>query len=145
MNSSGRRDDLVRVFNDSYERVLHPDRADEFFGAFYRQLMTSSDEAAAKFHNTDMKKQVRMLQASVRILLAVYATGAEPAEFLSNLAERHSKNGVDISPAMYAVWLDCLIKTVQQFDARFDADVEAAWRVVFSKGIAFMISKYESN
>ncbi len=136
--------ELARIFNDSYERVIHgPGRnSGEFFAAFYKILVAGNEDAANKLRSTDMAAQVRMLQSSVTILLNFFVT-SHLDEILAQLAERHSKRGVDIPPELYSVWLDCLIETVRQFDPKFNDDVATAWRVVFSKGIAFMASRYE--
>ena len=137
---------LARIFNDSYERVMHGPggNSDEFFVAFYDLLAATSDEAASKFRNTDMAAQVRMLQSSVAVLLNFFVSSRQD-EYLGKLAERHSKRGVDIPPELYSVWLDCLVETVRQFDSKFNDDVATAWRVVFSKGIEFMTSRYEGS
>ncbi len=137
--------ELAEVFNDSYERVMKtPEESTEFFSAFYALLMANSDEAASKFRNTNMEKQVRMMHASVSILLAYHAMGSE-SDYLRKLAGIHSKQDFDIPPRLYTVWLDCLIATVGRFDSEFNDDVATAWRDVFSKGIEFMTSRYEAG
>jgi signal transduction histidine kinase len=137
--------EVARIFNDSYERVMNATGNPEaFFTEFYKLPIATSPEAAVKFRDTDMKQQVRMLRGSVALLLSFYATGDQDG-YLSKLAERHSKQGKDIPPQMYSVWLDCLIETARQIDPGFNEDVSAAWRAVFSKGIAFMVAKYEKR
>jgi len=137
--------ELARIFNDSYERVTRPSTGgDEFFAAFYQLLVTTDDEAASKFRNTDMPAQVRMLRASVAILLNFFAT-EHVSDSIARLAKSHSKRGADIPPRLYTVWLDCLIETVRRFDPKFNDEVANAWRVVFSKGIEYMTSRYEAD
>jgi hemoglobin-like flavoprotein len=135
--------ELARIFNDSYERVMRaPGRkSGEFFVAFYDRLIKTSDEVASKFRNTDMAEQVRMLQTSVTILLNFFATGRQD-DYLVQLGERHGKRGVGIPPRLYSVWLDCLVETVRQFDSKFNEELATAWRAVFAKGIEFMTSRY---
>jgi hemoglobin-like flavoprotein len=137
--------ELARIFNDSYERVTRPSTGGgEFFAAFYQLLITTDAEAASKFRNTDMPAQVRMLKASVAILLNFFATG-HLSDSLARLAKSHSKLGADIPPRLYSVWLDCLVETVRRFDPKFNDEVANAWRVVFSKGIEYMTSRYEAG
>jgi hemoglobin-like flavoprotein len=137
------QNELAMIFNDSYERVLKEFRqGGEFFSAFYDLLIATSPEAANKFRDTDMAKQVQMLHASVSILVAFYGTGLQE-DYLRKLAERHSKRGTDIPPRLYTVWLDCLIKTVRRFDPKFNEEVAVAWISVLSKGIEFMTARYE--
>jgi hemoglobin-like flavoprotein len=139
------QNELAQIFNDSYERVMNTAGANgEFYSAFYDVLVANSPEAASKFRGTDMKKQVRMLHASVSILLSFYTTGGQD-EYLWKLAERHGKRGVDVTPRLYAVWLDCLIETARRFDLKFNDEVAAAWRSVFSKGIEFMTAGYDEG
>jgi hemoglobin-like flavoprotein len=139
------QNELARIFNDSYERVVNaPGETGGFFVAFYNHLIATSPEAASKFRDTDMEKQVRMLHASVAILLAFYGSDGQ-GDYLRKLAERHSKRGTDITPRLYQIWLTCLIETARQFDPKFDDDVATAWRAVFSKGIEFMASRYEEG
>jgi len=91
-----------------------------------------------------MAAQVHVLQSSVAFLLNFFITNRQD-EYLVQVAERHSKRGVDVRPELYSVWLDCLIETVREFDPKFNGDVATAWRVVFSKGIEFMTSRYEGE
>lgn len=136
--SSQVNSDIAETFNDSYDRVLcrgEGQQQDEFFSAFYRKLLEASPEAREKFAHTDMNAQVRMLQVSVSMLLAFYVTGCDNAA-LQHVAARHT----DIAPHLYALWMDCLIDTVRQFDSKFSTEVETAWRAVFSKGVGFMQS-----
>ncbi len=118
--------------------------SNEFFVAFYELLVATSDEAASKFKDTDMTAQVRVLRSSVAFLLNFFITNRQD-ENLIKVAERHSKRGVDIPPELYSVWLECLIETVSQFDPKFNDDVARAWRLVFSKGIEFMASRYDRD
>ena len=85
-----------------------------------------------------------MLQSSVTILLNFFVTD-RPDDYLLKLAERHGRRGAEIPPGLYSVWLDCLVETVRQFDSKFNEEVETAWRVVFSKGIKFMTSRYDGE
>ncbi len=134
--------EVAEIFNDSYERVTNsPARQGEFFATFYALLMTSSPEAANKFSGTDMDQQIRMLRASVAVLVAFHAGGGQDP-YIERLAMRHSQRSADIAPELYSLWMDCLMETVRRFDPKFTPRVEAAWRAIFSKGIEFMTSRY---
>jgi hemoglobin-like flavoprotein len=135
----------AQIFNDSYVRVLGSQPgSQEFFAEFYAQLLSASPEASDKFRGKDMASQVHMLRASVATLLAFY-TGADVTNFMDRLAQRHSRYGADIPPNLYGVWLNCLIRAVQVSDPRFDPEVERVWREVFSRGIEYMISRYDPS
>jgi hemoglobin-like flavoprotein len=131
----GERD--AELFNDSLDRCTS---RPGFLDRFYEILITASPEAAEKFRNTDVKKQALMLKASLYIL--VLAETLEGKAHLTRIASIHSRQGRDIRPELYDVWLDCLIETVREFDPRFDPKIEAAWRRMLRPGIEFIKSKY---
>ncbi len=85
-----------------------------------------------------------MLKSSLFMLLE--ASGRNPPResvaHLERVAERHDRRHHDIKPEMYALWLDCMLRTVREFDKKFNADVDRAWRQVLANGIAIMQSKY---
>ena len=55
----------------------------------------------------------------------------------------HSLVTADIPPDLYQLWLECLLKTVKKFDPRYCDDIELAWRMICSQGIAFMTFMYK--
>lgn len=133
-------DELARVFNDSYERVMRGRVGTSlFFDAFYQRFSAANEEVARLFLHTSRASLVRMLHVAVPIIVIYFSTGREDP-YLAKIAERHKGRGADISPHLYSVWLDCLIETVRQFDPKYDDDVATAWRAVFSEGIKLMIS-----
>ncbi len=132
-----------RLFDESYERVLLETRdGREFFEAFYHCFLDSSPLARQKFRHTDMAKQRTMLKKSFYNLLAFYASGSMDS-VLERIALSHSHKGLDIPPDTYDIWLDCLTRTVKDYDPAFDETVELAWRLVLSPGITYMKFKYD--
>jgi hemoglobin-like flavoprotein len=133
--------DHAQVFDASLKRCLErPDFMLDFYGLF----MDSSDEIRQKFANTDFKKQTRVIADSFwAISVAAQGPKSSPAwTEMPRLAERHSRRDLDIPPAMYDTWLDCLIQAVRKHDSAFTPDVEAAWRTTLGKAIEYMRSKY---
>ena len=61
---------------------------------------------------------------------------------MDRLAERHSRRGLDIRPALYDTWLDCLVAAAKQFDPQFSTVVESAWRTTLAPGIERMRARY---
>jgi len=127
-----------KIFDQSYKRILAlgPER-DVFFEHFYRRFLASSPEVAARFRNTDMASQRRMLKKSFYSLLVFYASGSLD-EVLERIASSHGIGGMGIEPALYDLWLECLVRTVADTDPLFSREVELAWRLVMSPGIAYM-------
>ena len=136
--------DFEKVFTDSYKRVLGGSMSQEndFFDDFYDRFIASSPLVARKFEKTDMAFQKRMLKQSIILLLNLFATKRIP-DGLTEIARKHSRKASDIAPELYQNWLDCLIATVRKHDPRISDDVELAWRMVCSQGIAFMAFMYD--
>lgn len=128
----------IELFNDSMERCSS--RSD-FLTRFYTAFLASSDEVAAKFEHTDLKKQARMLKVSLYIMMLASDDSGRAAQ-LNQLAQRHSRAELDIKPELYDLWLDRLLQTAREVDPKFDAPTEAAWRHVLQPGIDFMKSRY---
>jgi len=128
----------VELFNDSIERCSC--RSD-FLHSFYTLFLASSDTVAKKFEHTDLRKQARILKASLYIMMS--ASGeSERTVHLERLAKLHSRAGADIKPELYDLWLDRLVQAVKEFDPMFDPDTDTAWRRVLQPGIEFMKSRY---
>lgn len=132
-----------RLFDESYERVIREIRdGQEFFEAFYHHFLDVSPLVRHKFRHTDMAQQRKMLKKSFYSLLAFYASGSVDS-VLERIALNHSRKGLDIPPALYDLWLECLVGRVKDYDPQFDDDVELAWRLVLSPGITYMKFKYD--
>lgn len=131
----------IEIFNDSLARCL---RGDQFFQRFYELFLASSTEVRDKFSNTNFAKQRRMLQTSFYVLVEYIALGwPECQAYLERISAAHSKQGRDIRPELYDLWLDCLLRAVQASDEQYSTQVEAAWRYMMGAGIAFLKSRYD--
>lgn len=131
----------LELFNDSLERCQ---AHSNFLGRFYAIFIASDQAVAAKFAHTDLRRQQMMLQSSLFMLLEAAGRNPPPESLaqLRRIAEIHDRNHRDIKPEMYALWLDCMLQAVREFDPKFDADVERAWREVLAPGIELMKSRY---
>ena len=134
--------DFELIFDKSYERVLNTQvDGHDFFQAFYINFL-SNEDVARRFANTEMKRQQEMLKKSFYSLFTFYASGRTD-DYISRIAERHSRRDLDIKPELYDRWLECLMGTVAQFDAEYSNDVELAWRLVLTPGIVYMKFQYD--
>lgn len=131
--------DEVSIFNDSLERCS---KNSDFLEDFYTLFIASSDEVSKKFQNTDLKKQKRMLKASLFMLVLAAEGKLEGLEHLEKIAESHNRQNLDIKPELYKIWLECLIQTVEKYDKKFNSKIEDVWRKTMSTGINFMTSRY---
>jgi hemoglobin-like flavoprotein len=131
----------IEVFNDSLERCL---RGGDFFQRFYEVFLASSPEVREKFSGTDFRKQRRMLQTSFYMLVEYIAVGwPECQAYLERIAVAHGKQGRDIPPGLYDLWLDCLLRAVRERDDQYSTEVDAAWRFMMGAGITFLKARYD--
>ncbi len=123
-----------QLFNDSFERAsVH---SDEFYEAFYTCFMNKSEVIDAAFSGVDMQRQKKMLKESILFMISFSSTRVAE-EFLLNTAKVH-KDRLDLTDEMYALWMESLMETLQQFDRKFNAKTELAWRIMLAPGIEFM-------
>jgi len=131
----------TEVFLASLKRCL---AQPEFLLNFYGLFMDSSDEVRQKFAHTDIKRQTRVLAESFWVMsVAVQGPRTSPAwADLPRLAARHGRNDLDIRPALYDTWLNCLVEAVRKHDTEFSPEIEDAWRDTLAVAIEYMRSKY---
>ncbi|MBV2132382.1 globin [Pseudomonas sp. MAP12] len=111
-----------------------------FFDSFYQRFLASSPIIRDKFTATDMLAQKQLLRAGI-LNLVLYARGM-PDSKLRDLGHSHSREGFDIRPELYELWLEALLQTVAEHDREAGADDLRAWREVLGKGIALIKSYY---
>jgi hemoglobin-like flavoprotein len=127
----------VEVFLASLKRCL---AASGFLDSFYERFIGSSEEVRQKFEGTDMARQVRALADSLYVVANALqgeetsvARGALPA-----IAARHGRQGLDVAPPLYDLWIECLVETVRSHDPQLTPAVEAAWREALTFGADYM-------
>lgn len=111
-----------------------------FFDTFYQHFLASSPAIREKFTQTDMTAQKQLLRAGI-LNLVLYARGMSDTK-LRALGKSHSREGFDIRPELYDLWLDSLMLAVKQHDADASAEDLSAWREVLGKGINLIKSFY---
>ena len=133
-------EEQIRIFNDSLDRCIASPR---FLRAFYDRFIGGSEEVAAKFRGTDMKRQRRALKASLYTAMLA-ADGNRPAlKQLEWLRDRH--HGLEIEDEHYELWQSCLLAAVRECGGDFDVRVEGAWRDVLQVAIGVMKSPVSST
>lgn len=129
----------IAIFNDSFLRCQNKTG---FLNHFYQLFLDSSEEVNKKFKNTDFDKQQMALKSSFYMMLLTIQGNARGQRYLEEIADLHSSRRLNIKPEMYDLWLECLLKTVEEFDPLFDDQVRRVWRSLMSQGIRFMQSRY---
>lgn len=131
-------DHEIALFNDSLERCTQTDFLDQFYALF----LASSPEVQQKFAHTDMKRLKKALRSSFYLMILAAHGNAEVNGQLDQVARVHSRQGHDIKPQLYELWLDCLIEAVRRCDPLFRDETEQAWRSMMGIGIRFMKARY---
>jgi hemoglobin-like flavoprotein len=115
-----------------------------FIAGFYERFLGASREVRAKFRGTDMERQFRVLADS--LFVAANAVQGEKNSVvrreLDRLAERHSRRDLDIPPALYSTWTECLVDAARATDPQFDETTEAAWRETLGFAVRALTQRY---
>jgi len=128
--------DMARA---SYQRCL---AVADFFPSFYRSFFRIAPEIQGLFRQTDFRRQHRLLQHAVGLLLAFPTHPDDGHAILKRVAERHSRRDLDIPPRLYPRFVDALVETVAERDPEYTDDVGDAWRAAIAPGIGFMQGRY---
>ena len=129
----------LSLFQDSYRRCTdHP----RFFEMFHDEFIASHEEVQAKFKGVDTQGQMRMLRASLQMVVLSSQDSIDPSFYLEGVATRHARGDLDIPAPLYDLWLEAILTVVSLADARFDAEVGEAWMEVLTPGIRYMRKRY---
>lgn len=112
----------------------------KFFDAFYENFFASSPAIRERFTNTDLTAQKHLLRAGI-LNLVLYSRGM-PDTKLRALGKSHSRAVLDINPELYDLWLDALLRTIKEHDAKATDEDLVAWREILKKGISLIKSLY---
>lgn len=112
----------------------------DFFDSFYRHFLASSPQIREKFTNTEMSGQKLLLRQGI-LNLVMHARGM-PDTKLRALGSTHSREGFNIRPELYDLWLNALLQAIGEHDKSCDADTRQAWREVLNKGIDVIKAQY---
>ena len=122
------------------ESLSRCNESEGFLGSFYENLLASSPVIPPMFENTDFERQHKLLQHGLGVLL-IYAKRRNPA-LLERIADRHSRNEIDVEPSLYPFFVESLLKAVERHDPEYGLEIADAWREVVAPGIEFLKSRY---
>jgi len=128
--------EAIQTARDSLTRCK---RDPGFLKRFYELFIEESPEIQEKFANTDLERQRKVLSDSLFLMLTASGTkmGFAHRE-LEKLAKRHSRAQLDVKPEWYDLWLDCLLKSVAEFDPEYSEELDTAWRESLRDGIELL-------
>ncbi len=126
------------TFAASFARILGDGAYNaDFIGRFYELFFATSDDIKQRFAHTDMSHQKTMLHDSLRALVD-FNQHRKLSPQMTTLARVHGPQAADIPPTLYVLWLNALLDTVREWDPKFDAQVELAWRLTLAPGITYL-------
>lgn len=133
---------LIHSELQRFEASMHRCLEDEsFLRRFYERFLGSSPEVAEKFASTDLDRQARMLEESLRLVLSA-ALGTETGrEHLEHIAEMHSRRKLGIGPHLYQHWLDAVVQVASETDPDWEPGLEDTWRAALQPCIDHMIRR----
>ena len=124
----------------SYGRAcLNPNLIERFYTIF----LESHPDIKPRFRNTDFTKQRQLLKTGVIIMLGHLEGKSVWTEHLNKIAEKHSKQHLNIPPALYQYWIDSLICAVKEYDAQWTPEIERSWKKVLRAGVDSITEYYE--
>ncbi len=127
-----------KLFNNSFQRAIVPD-SHSFYKRFYEILIAADPQIAELFAKTDVERLIVMLTQSMTYIMSFSAT-LKPGSEIKKIAKMHGRGKLCIPKQYYDIWLDCMLKTVEEFDPKFDENIETSWQVLMAPGIAYMKS-----
>jgi len=127
--------DYRKLFNESYIRTVLNDQ-DDFFVDFYKRFTNSHKDISKIFANTNVDRQVSMLQESLLYMID-FANSDVASPRIHRLATLHGASNMNIPARIFELWIDCLVEAVRERDPQFTPEIETAWRVKLAPGLAF--------
>lgn len=133
----------VQAVQHSFGRcLLNKPNGKSFFDAFYEDFLASDSRIKVLFVKTDLAKQKKLLREGL-VKLIMYAGGSEAAKSsVAELALSHGSRNLNIDPALYRIWLKCLLGCVKKYDPKLDAAATTAWTEALELGIKVMREAY---
>ena len=131
--------DTYQAVQTSFDRCGESDR---FYDTFYDRFLAKAPEIPALFAHTDFKKQKLLLKATITIMVRSRIDDSRAQQVLEKVAQTHNRNGYNIAPELYKLWLDSLCETVRQHDSQYTPVLEAQWRERMQEGIEVIIAQY---
>jgi len=130
--------DLASV-RKSYGRVISKGM---FVERFYEIFINSSPEIQRMFVKTDFDKQNELLERSLSMALLFPQKNPIARQLIEKIRMSHSREHLNVDPALYNLWLDSLMKTVAEKDQEFDPELEQQWRRVLQVTLNYIAEGY---
>ncbi len=120
------------------------DESGAFSDTFYEIFISKSDDVSLFFKDTDFGKQKKLLRATVKILVTKNPNEPKTKKILNDISRTHNRNGYNIAPKYYKLWLDSLCETLARHDPNFTDELEQTWRRLMQYSIDIIIAGYNT-
>ena len=127
---------------DVMESYYRCEDSNGFFDTFYDVFFSMSPEIPKRFANTDMAKQKQVVMASLLMCLRLRSGEPQARRAVEEIGESHSRQGHNIPPELYGLWLDALCEAVKRHDRLYSPLLAMKWRNAMQDAIALIKSKY---
>ena len=116
--------------------------SDGFYDTFYDVFLGKSPDIPPLFAKTDFKKQKQLLKATAALLVRHQSHEEQVSTVLEKVGKTHNREGYNIRPDFYPLWLDSLCETVKRHDPQYTPALEQQWRMRMGEGIECIVSAY---
>ena len=124
---------------ESYSRCcVNP----KFFDMFYANFLASHPAIAPMFAKTEMTKQKALLRQGVSMMFMHLDGKGVGTTGIDRIGESHSKKKMNIDPNLYDFWINSLVKSVKDCDAKLTSALETEWRKTLRAGVDRIVSFY---
>lgn len=124
----------------SFGRCL---RRPGFIERFYEILLASHPAIAPMFARTDFRGQRLALRRGISMAIAWAAGSTMVQRPMLQMIEVHSRTGrAPVEPALYACWVDCLLRAIDEFDTELTPELAREWREAMEKVVAHFARHY---
>ena len=131
---------LIHSELSRFDESMHRCLADpSFLNRFYEHFIGESPEVAAKFKDTDLVRQTKMLEQSMKLVLKAANGLEEGREHLAKIAESHSERGFNIGAHLYQAWLKALVKVASETDPEWEESLSDTWYAALQPCIDRMV------
>ena len=128
----------VEAVQASFARFDSP----EFYDTVYDIFLAKSPEVRAVFANTDFKRQKVIIRTTVSLMVRFQLPDPRAQEVFEKVGKSHSREGYNIHPSLYGLWLDSLLESIQKHDPEASTDLADAWREYLKEGVDLIASHY---
>lgn len=128
----------VETVQASFARCDSP----EFYDSIYDTFLAKSDEVRTLFADTEFKRQKVLLRSTVTIMVRFQLPDPRAQTVFESVGKSHNRQGYNIGPALYGIWLESLLESIDKHDPLSSPETADAWREYLKPGIDLILAAY---